>query len=101
MEEARLAYIVEMRSKELISQMNAWTLTERILSYSEAIQRRSQLVEGSDTYQWVEWMEAFAASIDPLQREPAPMPSVSEPTPEDLKPFLEGWSPHGPDGRWF
>jgi hypothetical protein len=29
------------------------------------------------------------------------LPSVREPKPDDLRPYLDGWSPHGPDeGRW-
>jgi hypothetical protein len=30
------------------------------------------------------------------------MPVISEPKPDDLKPFLQGWSPYGAEGglRW-
>jgi hypothetical protein len=38
----------------------------------------------------------LSAAIDPL-RHPPVMPAVRDPCPEDLRPFLNGWSPYGPD----
>ncbi len=38
---------------------------------------------------------------DPLVTPELLLPSVREPKPDDLRPYLDGWSPHGPDeGRW-
>ncbi|RDI53323.1 hypothetical protein [Nocardia mexicana] len=36
--------------------------------------------------------------LDPILQPTRIAPDVPEPKPEDLKPFLKGWSPHGPDG---
>ncbi len=36
-------------------------------------------------------------ALDPILQLSRIAPSLSEPKPEDLKPFLHGWSPHGPD----
>ncbi len=44
--------------------------------------------------------ERVLDGLDPL-RDPAVLaPSVPEPRPEDLKPFLGRWNPHGPDRSW-
>ncbi len=37
--------------------------------------------------------------LDPILQPTRIAPTLPEPKPEDLKPFLQGWSPHGPDGR--
>ncbi|WP_062980620.1 hypothetical protein [Nocardia anaemiae] len=37
-------------------------------------------------------------ALDPVLQLSRIAPNVSEPKPEDLKPFLQGWSPHGPNG---
>lgn len=38
---------------------------------------------------------------DPLVNPELLLPRVRSPKPDDLKPYLDGWSPHGPDhGRW-
>jgi len=36
---------------------------------------------------------------DPLQNPEVLVPHLAEPGPEDLKPYLHGWSPLGPDGH--
>ncbi|WP_259471828.1 hypothetical protein [Streptomyces shenzhenensis] len=47
---------------------------------------------------WLDWAKGYARSIDPLSRLPE-MPHTREPTPEELKPYLKGWSPFGPERR--
>lgn len=44
-------------------------------------------------------VEAALSGADPLQNPELLVPRVPEPSPEDLKPYLHGWSPYGPDGR--
>lgn len=45
--------------------------------------------------EWLDWAASFVEELDPLGREMAP-PIVPDPEPEDLKPFLGGWSPYRP-----
>jgi hypothetical protein len=45
---------------------------------------------------WLEWASGYVRSIDPLSELPK-MPHVREPTLEELKPYLRGWSPYGPE----
>ena len=99
METARTEYIEDARRKELVRQIDAWAWAEQVRTYLEAVKNRSNPGDGSGGQQWVGWVEAFAASIDPI-RKGLEMPSIPEPEPEDLKPYLAGWSPHGPEGGW-
>ena len=36
--------------------------------------------------------------LDSVRRPSLLVPEVQEPKNDDLKPFLKGWSPHGPNG---
>jgi hypothetical protein len=45
---------------------------------------------------WLAWAGEYRAAVDPL-RHSLTMPPDRKPTAEDLKPFLRGWSPYGPD----
>ena len=47
----------------------------------------------------LEFAQRRVDGLDPLANPAVLAPSVPEPRPDDLKPFLDGWSPHGPDGR--
>ena len=53
--------------------------------------------ERSDATSWIDWSVRYANQIDPL-RQPLSVPEDPEPKPEDLKPYLKGWSPYGP---WY
>ena len=46
--------------------------------------------------EWLAWAIAYADAIDPLRRA-FEMPSNPEPSPEQLKPYLQGLNPYGPD----
>lgn len=44
---------------------------------------------------WIAWAKAHVEGLNPLNSRLA-IPEATEPTPEALKPFLDGWSPHSP-----
>ncbi|MFW6033847.1 MAG: hypothetical protein ACOC9R_01820 [bacterium] len=46
--------------------------------------------------EWLSWATTYRATIDPLQQRLA-LPPDEEPTPEALRPYLDGWNPYGPD----
>jgi hypothetical protein len=50
------------------------------------------------TEEWIDWIDSYRKEIDPI-RQPPGMPSIREPSSQDLRPFLYGWSPYGPDSR--
>lgn len=57
--------------------------------------RRDELVAHLD------FAERRLDAADPLGNPDLLLPRVQAPKPDDLKPYLDGWSPHGPDeGRW-
>ncbi|WP_328967491.1 hypothetical protein [Streptomyces sp. NBC_00239] len=56
--------------------------------------------EADSTRQWLEWARAYARSLDPLRELPG-MSAPREPDPEELKLYLNGWSPRGPEEHGF
>lgn len=48
---------------------------------------------------WLAWAEGYADQIDPVLNPTGP-PADPEPTPEALRPFLDGWSPYLDDRPW-
>jgi hypothetical protein len=46
----------------------------------------------------LDFVERKLDEIDPLADASRLVPHVPDPKPDDLTPFLNGWSPHGPDG---
>jgi hypothetical protein len=41
-----------------------------------------------EVIEWVDWIAAYCDGIDPLKHPPV-MPETSDPSPEDLRPFLK------------
>ncbi len=49
----------------------------------------------------LDFAERRLDAADPVHNPDLLKPQVEEPEPDDLKPYLDGWSPHGPDAlRW-
>ena len=48
----------------------------------------------------LEFVDRRLAALDPLANPARLIPEVPEPKPDDLKPYLRGWSPHGPEESW-
>jgi hypothetical protein len=47
--------------------------------------------------QHLDHAERTLDALDPIRQLSKLVPEVPDPKPDDLKPFLGGWSPHGPD----
>ncbi|AJC53656.1 hypothetical protein GZL_01052 [Streptomyces sp. 769] len=47
---------------------------------------------------WLSWAKTHVRALDPLSG-PLRLPEVPAPRHDDLKPFLNGWSPYGPFDR--
>jgi uncharacterized protein YeaO (DUF488 family) len=105
MGDATRDYAEACRAKHLLQQAHDWRRARRVRDYLEAMQSVVDTIEDPDdaiaAKEWHQWAEEWAASSDPLARRLA-MPVISEPKPDDLKPFLQGWSPYGAEGglRW-
>jgi hypothetical protein len=57
----------------------------------------SSKAERAAAEHWLVWVTEYRQRIDPLNQ-PLRMPTERKPSKEELKPYLNGWSPYGPDG---
>lgn len=96
MREAEADLIEHRRGEAVRKQAAAWADAERIRDYCSAMTDRYPDAQG--TLEWAAWAQAFVDSTDPLASAPA-TPQPGDITPEDLRPFLRGWNPYGPDRR--
>ncbi|MEU4166191.1 hypothetical protein AB0F46_04795 [Streptomyces sp. NPDC026665] len=87
----------------LQKQAKQWREAHALRQYCDALERRLDVAaEDSPDIEsaraWLRWARGYAESLDPLTQPPT-MPSEPEFEPEDLKPYLTGWSPHGPEAH--
>jgi hypothetical protein len=96
MESAREHFMEAHRAEVLREQVVAWQEARVLREYLGVLE--GLYGESADATEWIEWIRAYVEHVDPLHSPPA-MPERPEISPEDLKPFLGGLSPHGPS-RW-
>ena len=88
------------RDRVLENQLNDWLRARRIGEYLDAMQSAIATIntpeDARSAREWFEWAERRVRILDPLRRR-LEMPAVPEPAAEELKPFLDGWSPYGPE----
>ncbi|MFB6941893.1 hypothetical protein ACFWGL_27800 [Streptomyces sp. NPDC060286] len=104
----------EERAKELAAQeqfaevlrvqARQWQEAAGLSTYCEALERRLKERPGEDeaaaasAQRRLAWAHRYVQSLDPLTRLPT-MPTARDPKPEELAPYLNGWSPHGPEAH--
>lgn len=104
MEKARELAAQERYAEVLRAQARQWQEAADLSAYCDALERRLEDPSGeggaaADSAQrWLTWARRYVQSLDPLTCLPA-MPTAREPKPEELAPFLNGWSPHGPEAH--
>ncbi|MFG2375146.1 hypothetical protein ACGFY9_27150 [Streptomyces sp. NPDC048504] len=108
MEEAQERAVRDQFAEVLREEAGRWQEAAVLGAYCDALDRRlaepGRAVDEAtleSARRWLEWAREFARSIDPLNRLPG-MPIPREPTPDELKAYLKGWSPYGlerPGGR--
>ena len=97
MVEARARFLEHQRAQVLRSQMAAWQEVQALQNYLAAMKEVHR--EDPGAKEWIDWVEGHLGRLDPLARDQS-MPEVPEPSPDDLKPFMQkGVSPYGPS-RW-
>jgi hypothetical protein len=101
MAEARVRAADKIRADTFRNAYQAWTAAADIRAFSAALEQgAADNRAGTDGHlaSWVAWGKAAADLIDPLRgpRALADADYDPEPTPDDLRPFLGDWSPHGP-----
>jgi hypothetical protein len=95
--QARHRHSEHQRAQILATQIDAWQHASAIRAYCDAIQQKYP--QDGSAVAWAGWARARADAIDPLAMTPTlPEPSADV-SPEDLRPFLDGWDPHQPTRR--
>jgi hypothetical protein len=89
MVDAKDRFVEAHRRNVLRGQIADWQEAKAIREYLAAL-------EAEHGREWIAWIRAHLRQLDPLLAEPV-MPEAPDPTPEDLRPFLGGLSPYGPD----
>ncbi|MDQ3729415.1 MAG: hypothetical protein M3355_07470 [Actinomycetota bacterium] len=96
MQRARERYIEHYRGEALRGEVRRWREAQEILAYCDAAE--STYPDVPATAEWISWARRYAGQLDPL-RAALETPSVPESAPAaELRPFLEGWNPRGPEG---
>ncbi|MGV1047598.1 MAG: hypothetical protein ACOYD4_03605 [Solirubrobacterales bacterium] len=96
---AKENHLEAWRADKLIRRAESWRQVEEIKAYCEAVEARYPLDQHPEAAEWIYWVRTYIERVDPL-RAPPQMPTDPENvTGEDLRPFLRGWSPYGPDVR--
>lgn len=99
MRQARADYIEHRCAAHLHRQLEHWREAQEINAFCDAVQHQAEREpdpqQAASMRAWIAWARAHARHIDPLHADLG-VPDVPEPTAEDLRPFLHGWSPYGP-----
>ena len=101
MDAAREQAVQAQYAAVLREHVKHWREATELREYCDALERhlaQADLAEDrvSGTREWLAWVRHYVQAIDPLQQLPG-MPTSPDPKPEDLKPYLTGWSPYGPE----
>jgi hypothetical protein len=100
MERAKGDYTEAHRADILLRQVDGWLRTGHVRDYLDVMQETIDNIADPDdaiaAKEWHRWAEEWLASADPLAQ-PLAMPTIPEPKPDELKPFLKGWNPYGPE----
>jgi hypothetical protein len=99
-EQARHDFREAGRADLLTGQLQSWRLAKELDSYLSEMQAivlaMTSEEERAAAQDWLSWISQHRQSMDPL-RQRLRMPPDPKPTAEDLRPFLLGGSPYGPD----
>ncbi|WP_432065976.1 hypothetical protein [Streptomyces sp. C10-9-1] len=104
MEKAKELAAQEQYAEVLRAQAGQWQEAANLSAYCNALERRLEVAAGEDdavvasAHGWLAWARRYVQNLDPLTRLPV-MPTAREPKPEELAPYLNGWSPHGPEAH--
>ncbi|GAA2341130.1 hypothetical protein [Dactylosporangium salmoneum] len=108
MASARAAYTDAYEERAVREQVDAWHRAQAARAYAAALAAAvDALPAGTGTAgsappgaAWTAWVDRvlrYADRVDPLVPAPQLPQQPPPPGPEQLRPFLDGWSPYGPD----
>lgn len=91
------------RAKVLLDQAGRFQQVQLLNEYIAAVKRHVESMNPLDAAaasDWLHWAESHAAAINPLLGA-LRMPEDPKPDADAIKPYMDGWSPYGPErGGW-
>ena len=101
---ARARYDEQARWEAFEESSEAWHAIGRHREFLAAAREAAAALDGprhDELVAHLDFAERRLDAADPIRIPDRLLPQIREPKPDDLKPYLDGWSPHGPDGlRW-
>ncbi|MET9387598.1 hypothetical protein ABZY09_42965 [Streptomyces sp. NPDC002928] len=98
MRQARTALLEDCQLKAPRTQVQAWQEATAIRAYYDALEDHDVTLDAAEAATaWTTWARAYTDRIDPVPENPR-LPEPPAITPEDLRPYLRGWSPYEP--KW-
>ena len=101
---ARARYYEQARWEAFEGSSTEWHAIRRHRAFLAAAREAAGALDGprrDELVAHLDFAEHKLDEADPLGNPDLLLPRVRAPKPDDLKPYLDGWSPHGPDeGRW-
>lgn len=105
MEQAKQEAVQDQLAEVLREEAGRWREAAVLGDYCDALERRlaelGNIPDEADPAgprRWLEWARGYVRAIDPL-KQPREMPTPRDPTHEELRPYLQGWSPYGAERR--
>lgn len=100
MAEAKVQYHEYAKWEHFKSRSKEWQAANQHRLFLETARRALESYDGDDrdlVHEQLNQAERTLNDIDPIADLSGIVPDVPDPKPDDLKPFLNGWSPYGPD----
>jgi len=107
MVQARSRAVDDYRNTTFANALDAWGAASEIREFCAALDQAAagcqEPGEAELLRPWIEWGHAIADRLDPL-RGPSRLAHAGfdkDPAPDDLRPYLGDWSPHGPQKEYY
>ena len=101
---ARVRYDEQARWEAFEASSEAWHAIGRHRAFLAAAREAAISLDGpsrEELLAHLDFAERMLDAADPVHNPHCLLPQIQEPKPDDLKPYLDGWSPHGPEApRW-
>lgn len=94
-------YAQNARWQHFKERSREWQLVNQHREFLAVARKHAELYEGALRERIMRQLDAAEEHVDrldPVRNLSRIIPNIPDPQPEDLKPFLSGWSPHGPNG---
>jgi hypothetical protein len=93
--------IQEHHKKQMFErQFERWELAQRMNEYVDALEQQvatmSERADQIESMRWIDWARRHVDALNPATS-PIRMPTPLKHSDADLAPFLDGWSPYGPE----